>query len=394
MLRELFAGRWNQLTNVIDAVGQHGLHVVIYGERGVGKTSLANIVKPTIRAFDEGGSESRFVIKANANIGDVFSSIWEKLFIDLTWADNRPSVGLNPGGRPQLSLREAFHLPDLLRPDDVRRVLTNLPGAVFIIDEFDRAKPTTSRAFTDLIKALSDFSVDCTIIMVGVADAVDKLVADHASINRALIQVHLPRMEAQELEEILIHAETSLAVEFSPEARRLIVNVSQGLPHYTHLIGLNSLRKAALEHLSRRIERKDVFDALKEAVKQAQQTVTERYSKAAHSSHKDALHRQILLGCAVAAGISRDALGFFHAASVVNPLESILGRAVEIATFNNHLAEFCEEKRGCVLERIGRPRSFRYRFQDPLVVPYIFMDALSTQLVDDERLGSMLGATF
>jgi len=53
-------------------------------------------------------------------------------------------------------------LPETLTIDDVRRILSNLPGSVFIIDEFDRAANVTSREFTDLLKSLSDFAVDCT----------------------------------------------------------------------------------------------------------------------------------------------------------------------------------------------------------------------------------------
>ena len=50
--KELFAGRWPELTEISDAVHQTGLHVVIYGERGVGKTSLANVISPTIWVMD------------------------------------------------------------------------------------------------------------------------------------------------------------------------------------------------------------------------------------------------------------------------------------------------------------------------------------------------------
>ena len=53
--KELFAGRWNELKAVADAVNQPGLHAVIYGERGVGKTSLANVISPTIHVLDRSG---------------------------------------------------------------------------------------------------------------------------------------------------------------------------------------------------------------------------------------------------------------------------------------------------------------------------------------------------
>ena len=54
--RELFAGRWSELMAVVDAVNQVGLHAVIFGERGVGKTSLANVIAPTIFAVDDPNS--------------------------------------------------------------------------------------------------------------------------------------------------------------------------------------------------------------------------------------------------------------------------------------------------------------------------------------------------
>jgi Cdc6-like AAA superfamily ATPase len=400
---ELFAGRWDQLTTLVDAASQPGLHVAIYGERGVGKTSLANVVRPIIRVFDrratanqDASDSQRLVVKTIASSGDTFENIWEKLFSDITWQDDRPVMGLQPNAtsRQRRTLRDVFGLPGKLTIDDVRRVMSMLPGAVFIVDEFDRAATLTSRCFTDLIKALSDFAIDSTVVLVGVSDTIDQLVADHASINRALIQINLPRMEAEELDQILTNAERSLSVSFNPEARSLIVHISQGLPHYTHLIGLHAVRKAALTRFTRRIRRADVFAALKEAVTQAQQTVTEKHSRAVHSAHKEALYRHVLLACAITAATAHDALGFFSPAAMLTPLQSILDRPAEIATFNNHLSEFCQEKRGCVLERVGQPRAYRYRFRDPLLVPFIFMDALASDLMTDERLADLLGGEF
>jgi Cdc6-like AAA superfamily ATPase len=398
-IKELFAGRWEQLTTVADAVTQPGLHVVIYGERGVGKTSLANVVKPTIWALDnidkpEEERTERLVIKVNTSAGDQFSDIWEKLFKDLTWQDNGPTIGILPNHRKQTPITEAFGFdPDhKLSVDDVRRVLANMPGAVFIIDEFDRSAHETSQKLTDLVKVLSDLAIDCTVILVGVAETVDRLIADHASVSRAVIQVLVPRMGPKELREILTNAESKLSVNFSPDAGSFIVHVSQGLPHYAHLLGLNAVRIAALTRASRSIDQTDVFKALKEAVRQAQQSVSEKCSKATHSSHKEALYRQVLLACALTAARSHDSWGYFAPSDVVDHLNTILEREdVQIATFTNHLGEFCQPKRGEVLEREGQPRAYRFRFRDPLLVPYIFMDAVATGLVSDNALTSLLG---
>ncbi|MFY9719669.1 MAG: ATP-binding protein [Candidatus Cybelea sp.] len=41
---DLFAGRRQQVTQIINAINQGGQHAGLYGERGVGKTSLANVI--------------------------------------------------------------------------------------------------------------------------------------------------------------------------------------------------------------------------------------------------------------------------------------------------------------------------------------------------------------
>jgi Cdc6-like AAA superfamily ATPase len=393
--KELFAGRWNELKAVADAVNQPGLHTVIYGERGVGKTSLANVISPTIRVLDRSGKQEsevseRLIVKTVTTTGDSFSSIWGKLFGEVSMIDNRPTIGLIPNSRERIPLLDAYGLKHPLSIDDVRRILVNIPGSVFIIDEFDRASDEASRAITDLIKTLSDFGIDSTVVLVGVSDTIDRLISDHASIVRAISQIFMRRMTPEELKIILTNAENALTVKFSDEASSLTVHISQGLPHYTHLIGLNAVRVAVATNFSRRIERGDVFKALEEATKQAEQTAREKHSKATHSSHKDALYRQVLLACAVAVARSDDALGYFNPASVAEPLSQILHRHVEIATFNSHLSEFCQGKRGPVLERDGQPRAYRFRFNDPMVVPFVFMDAVTKNTVSQDQLSQML----
>jgi len=290
----------------------------------------------------------------------------------------------------RVSTRQYFGLDGTLSIDDVRRVLAQMPGSVFIVDEFDRAKGEISKDFTDLIKTLSDLVIDCTVILVGVSETVGNLVADHASISRAIVQIRLERMKPKELLVILQNAEKALGVRFAEDAANLIVHVSQGLPHYTHLIGLHAVRSITDKLSLSEVRRDDVFDALKRAVKLAEQTVTEQYSTATHSAHRDALYRQVLLACALTAARCHDALGYFNPRSVVGPLEEILGKSVTIATFTNHLSEFCQDKRGPVLERDGQPWGYRYRFRDPLLVPFVFMNAVEGSLLSGESLVRML----
>lgn len=392
----LFAGRWDEMKQIVDIVSQVGLHAVLYGERGVGKTSLANVIPFILAYFDRDADppreSPRITLRVNANTTDTFSSVWIKVFEGITWHEDAPSIGFKPvPGVSLVTLRDAFALGPSLTIEDVRRVLSTLPDSVFVIDEFDRLPSGEACQFTDLIKALADGSTPSTVIIVGVAETVDQLVRDHASITRALIQIPLERMEIKELLTIIEKAEKELGIVFDKSAGDTIAMMSQGLPHYTHLVGQFSTR-AALKRLSGVVTPEDVSEGFERAVDAADQTISKQYSVAVTSAQPAALYGHALLACAVAAARESDSHGYFQPVSVVDPLTAILRRdeSIPISTFNKHLVEFCDEKRGRVLERTGRTKSFRYRFRDPLMPPYVLMRGIADKLIDSSDLAAFM----
>jgi MoxR-like ATPase len=68
---ELFAGRQGQLIKLVDTVAERGRHAIVYGEPGVGKTSIAQIL-PNI--IPKKVSLVKYIRK-QAFSSDTFSSI-------------------------------------------------------------------------------------------------------------------------------------------------------------------------------------------------------------------------------------------------------------------------------------------------------------------------------
>lgn len=373
----LFAGRTEQIKRVVNAVAQRGQHAVIFGERGVGKTSLANAIAELLRSVD------LHTARVNCSLDDDFTSIWKKALREIVMRSVVAGVGF---GRPteERSQPLSAFLGNSVEPEEVRYLLQqfNQP-ALIIFDEMDRlTNPDTSRLLADTIKALSDNSVPVTLVLVGVADTVGDLIAEHASIERSLVQIQMPRMSIPELREIIDKGLARLGMSIQEEARARIAFMSQGLPHYTHLLALHATW-AAIDANRQEITMDDVQAAIKNAVTDAQQSILDVYHRATRSPRRDNLYGQVLLACALA---RKDELGYFAASDVRKPMSMLMKRRYDIPAFARHLNDFCEKARGPVLQKSGTRRRFRYRFVNPLLQPFVIMNGLSKGFLTEEAL--------
>ena len=350
-----FRGRRGPMRRVIDAVNQPGQHVIVYGERGVGKTSLANVLTDYLRPFT---SESFANAKLNCFRETSFDSIWHTFFNEL-------SISPHDGGQR-------------ITPADVVAALQSERKLILVVDEFDRVEdPDVDAMFADTIKALSDFNVDTTIVILGVADDVDDLIYEHESIDRCLLQLHLPRMQFEELKDIVTLGFESVGMLIDDNAASDICTVSLGLPHYTHALSLNAGR-AAIDRGSASVEPEDVQRAIDVLIRESQQTIIRKFDTATASPRRENFFFQVLLACALA---ETDGLGYFRAADVREPYSRIMGRRYEIPAFVRHLHDLANEKRGEVLQRLGELHNYRFRFADPMLQPYVLMHGLKKGLV-------------
>lgn len=373
---KLFAGRREQVTEIINAINQRGQHVVLFGERGVGKTSLANVLGELLRAVGMSGMASDTI---NCDGTDDFSSLWKKIFREIELKEPLKRVGFvdGPGEVSVVSLEGL--LPPIVTPDDVRYVLDRLTQRlVIVIDELDRiTDKKTTTMLADTLKNLSDHSTTCTLILVGVADSVNELISEHESVERGLVQIRMPRMSPSELLEITDKGLSTLGMTMDDEVKLDIAQLSQGLPHYTHLLSLHSCQTAAFAG-RRNVTPSDLELAIGRGVSKAQQSIRAAYHKATTSHRSDNLYGKVLLACALA---TTDDMGFFAAADVREPMRKLTGKRYDIPAFSRHLNDFCTPAKGPVLQKQGSPRRYRFRFINPLMQPFVIMHGRATGLI-------------
>lgn len=365
--RSLFAGRKKQVEKLISAIFQKGSHAVLFGERGVGKTSLARTIFDfLVLAFNEASGYHRAML--NSAEGMSFEDIWRTIFKQLTFEQNDGTT---------TTLDEA--LPENPNSENIREIfqLFDYP-TIIIIDEFDRIEDSGVRVkMADTIKTLSDNATKTTLILVGVADSVDDLIGEHQSIERAIKQVPMPPMSKAELLEIVDNGMSSCTgLTIQLEAGERMADLAQGLPSYTHLLARESALHAVREDRTH-ITMEDLEAGIKESVDGQLGTSLTLYTKAV-TAPRGIYFKPVLLACALA---KKDEKGFFYAKDIVAPLKALIANAPGIQQFAQHLKDFCES-RGPILERDGR----RYRFIKPLMGPYVTLRGLADGLIKESQL--------
>ncbi|MDO5501849.1 MAG: ATP-binding protein [Actinomycetia bacterium] len=389
---QLFRGRGDQLASLVSAIQEQGQHAIVFGERGVGKTSLAYMGMGVFGVQSPGAMRVRLTCGAD----DDFASVWRKLVPRLQQVLDAADDEVRAAMQGVLDRVEDIFMDDPT-PETVGRALNLVSSRtplLVVIDEFDRIDGFThSHHFADLIKQISDDLVACSVCIVGVADDVSGLISGHSSVDRSLRQIAMPRMTHEELTEIVLRGfeafveRSGYSLTIDPQAVDAIASLSQGFPYYTHLLS-SSVGKDAILSNRHEISFDDVFMALIRAKNDAEPSIKESYYHATIAARSDATFDKTLLACAIA---KPDRLGYFAASDVRQPLEEILGVPRRNSDFNAHLKRFSGES-PYILESASVTRTPRYRFRNPLMKPYVIMQGFESGDISLDSLGVNLEA--
>jgi len=382
---QLFCGRKVQVRDVIDAINQPGRHAIIYGEAGVGKTSLGKILQTKLKAIEDVPILSPLV---TCDSTDTYSSIWNKAF---------EALGIDGFGYEQISEQSGSGDTEVIvldaphvTPNDVRKTLDHAgqEGILYvIIDEFDKITDESCRKmFADTIKLLSDRTTPATIVLIGVSEDVTGLITDHSSIQRCLAQIHMPRMQRDELEEVVNKGLRSVGMHAAEEVPLEISGLSKGLPNYAHILALYAARHA-LDRKALRVVSVDLEAAVSDAIRQIEESIRTDYSKATHTVKKDTLYEAVLLACAMA---ETDEFGWFQPANVCEPLNKVHHKLLTTDRFGVHLKAFCEKERGPILVRTGGEYRWKYRFKNPMMQPFVIMKGLEAERITKSDLNLLV----
>lgn len=364
-VNSLFVGRLNTLRRIIAAIEEERAHVVLFGDRGRGKTSLANAIQQIAQ------QAGYFTLKLTCSAELSFEDIFRNFLRRIPGTFYRSEVDNPFAARRTLSSFDELLPAGQFSVTELNDVLAEIQGAhvLLVLDEYDRVTSEDLRnKLAELIKNLTDSSIPVTLFVVGVAESLDQLLGKHPSIQRSLVAVHLPLMSDKEIDRIILAGSDAAGVGFSEEVRDRIVMLAKGLPYYAQLLALHAAR-SAVSRGATHVNGGDLAYAVARCVQEAERGIVEAYNKALGPDRK-ASFSDVLY---VAAQCRSDEYGSFHPGDMAQVPIRESGEPLPLLSLQYPLSRLSDDERGGVLQRIVEPGGFRYRFRNQMMRQYVLM---------------------
>lgn len=364
---KLFAGRRRELKRIVSAIEEWKAHVVIYGERGFGKTSLANTVVQIAR---DGGIT---VLTCACSSEITFEEMCRGFLREIP-LPYRGVGGREGGGRAATRGNFASLLPPgpfgaAELTEALRQMIDR--HVIFRLDEFDRVRaPAFKNQLAEAIKNLSDAGARVTFLVVGVAEDLDELLGRHPSIQRNVVGIHLALMTEEEVLKLIAAGEAAAGIQFDEDVKQRIVALSQGLPYQVQLLCLRC-GQAAIEAGVRRVAEEHLESAIDQAIALAPRAVERVYERAFPGTSREAAR----VVAFAAASSACDFYGYFSLDDLARAGRNAQSAEALIAgNLSALLDELASDTRGPALLRVRDDRTGRrYAFIDPLMRAYLIL---------------------
>lgn len=377
---ENLVGRDDELDRIDKALMAPGRNVFIFGERGVGKSSLAATAANQWQSADADYIDVSCA--PDTTVYSIVSSIasqavqhhWttstrttQATGINLKWL----SYSVKHENEPVDIGSKIRYLSDAIEVlREVTTLHSNLP--VVVVDEVDRiADSNEVDLLADLLKQLGDKRIDVKFIFTGVGSTLNELLGSHHSAIRQLETIELPRLSWDARWNIAVYALSRFNIEIPRDVYIRLAAVSDGYPYYVHLI-VEKLLWHLFEknHSVTKVTWPDYFAALDQAIKSISAELARPYELAVSQRTMD--YEEVLWST------SADEWQGAYLSSMYRRYENIMTQLpdktpLKYAQFATRVRNLLKPENGQILIK-GRKHGYYY-YREKMLRGYIRMQA-------------------
>lgn len=230
-----------------------GRHIFIYGDRGVGKSSLAATAASQYQSADSDYIDVS--CSPEATLSSVVANIAYQATSTSRLVDSKVQKSISGelkyfkfSGTTFTAQKDlSKEIKSLLDAVEVLREVTKIHSEkpIVVIDEFDRLDSDVEKTkFADLVKHLGDKRIGIKFIFTGVGKTLDHVLGSHASAIRQFETIELPKLNWEARWVILLQAAAEFGIEVPKDIYVRVAAVSDGYPYYVHLMTEKMLWKA------------------------------------------------------------------------------------------------------------------------------------------------------
>jgi hypothetical protein len=374
---------------------KRGMVPVVYGEYGVGKTSMARYA---LREKDVQGLLVNIESVADQRLDAIFSRCLEKLGYAVQTKritggsstnahEQSGQAGISAGGWANAVVAskrtEAFGATlqseeqfAVTSPTDSRIIeACEAAGIALLIDELHRATPEFAEDLSKFIKSYGNANCkNFRIVLLGTASDASKLVSSDPGIDRLIQEVHLTSMTTMESDYVVKEGMKALAVDCDDKISTKLVKTSVGSPSILQYLCLE-VAEATFERNPRKVVSSDVQNAVDSFVETKMARLNKAYISAVESTGEIRYRKQILRAMAEC----DDEYVTMEMLKVL--VSKYVGKDVPSTSLSGPLRDLKDARYGPVLSDVERPegvdRLTNYTtFKDPALKAFVRLQIL------------------
>lgn len=341
---------------------------IVFGEYGVGKTSMARFV---VRDDEARGALVNIESVSGKTLSDIFRRCLELLGYSvetkrtISTSDTRAheqsgqaKAGIGFFESLIASKRTSTHIQSgqteqqmvVTSPTDSKLLeLCERAGIVLIIDELHKATPEFSRELADFIKAYGN--ANCSkfkLILLGTSSEASKLVQFDPGIDRLIQEVHLRAMDDAEARFVVNEGMKSLMIDCPIDLESRLVSLCVGSPNILQYLCLETAESAFIRN-DRLIGINDINTALQEYVEVREARLYKSYMSAIETVGEKRYRKQILRAMAECED------EYVTMEDLRSKVKEYLNEEVPSTALSGPLRDLKENKFGPVLKDVDRP---------------------------------------
>ncbi|MFJ6155758.1 AAA family ATPase [Pseudarthrobacter sp. NPDC092184] len=363
-----------------DALRERGGQVLLYGDTGVGKSSLLKYAAEeemldfVLVECNTGMSYDDILesaIRQMVDVKEISRTVKVSGSVEITGEGGIPWITKLTGKiKGEAGRDKTFEVLDKAAIDVLTSAMDQADKWLIVLDNFQNIKDVAVRErVAQGMETLSDRAGrsagrDYKFVVIGIASDAATLLGDSRSYGRRTTELGVPRMPDDEIAEILRRGFEILEINVDDDLIDELVFFSDGFPYFAHLLGLELARAARRAGVDV-VEDATVDLALKRAAKAVSSSYADRLRRA-YEAGGDVQPRKRILGL-----LAKSNERVWTGSDVVDLWEATYDKRPNYSFLHSALGQLSDEKYGNVLARTGPKRRYVFTFSDPHLRPYL-----------------------